>query len=107
MSKTPMQELREVYPMFKFHNCSPVTQRMQLAKGDSIQVNPFATIEVPSNLVISLPNTSDLKTITPTTDDLIEVGLIKVREAVAAPIYAAKKPAPPSYGNKAQKPVTK
>lgn len=105
-----MQELREVYPMFKFHNCSQVTQRIQLAGGDSIQINPFATVEVSSNLVISLPNTPDLKTVVPSVNDLIEVGLIrKVQETPAnkVPPSYPKKSQPPPYGNKAQKPVIK
>jgi hypothetical protein len=79
--------LKELYNEFSFRNRLGTAEVILLQGGDSVQVQPGATVTIKTELILQMPSVSSFEPIQPTIQDLIDAGLI------ATPEYV--KPIPP------------
>lgn len=78
--------LKSRYKIWEFKNRTSGRQTIQLAGGDSVQVQANTSVRVMSDLFIQLPAFSIFLPVTPSITELIEAGIIsKASEAKVVP----------------------
>lgn len=84
MSTKGLEGLKKKYPVFAFRNRSTTeSRRIFLAGGDSVQIQSGGLGKAKSEMFDQLPSFSDFEPVMPTTEELIEAGVIKTRSHAA------------------------
>ena len=87
---TGLAKLQSEHKVFQFRNRTGAAKTIQLAGGDTVQVQPGAIGKVASAGITQLPAFSDFEPVVPNTAQLIAAGLIgETTEADPVPAKSA------------------
>jgi hypothetical protein len=79
-----LEGLKQKYSVFSFRNRSTTeSRRIALKDGDSVQIQSGGLGKALSSMFDQLPSFSDFEPVVPTTEELIEAGVIKTRNSAA------------------------
>ena len=85
-----LEKLKSDFPVFLVKNMHSVPKIIFTLEGD-VQVQPYATAKIESQLLHQIPDNSVFKMVSPTVADLIKYGIIKPKTTAAAtPVVSAK-----------------
>lgn len=84
---TPFESLIKEFPIFVVKNKMAVSKNISLKDNEELVVPAYSEVKLNSSLLTSIPSSAYFRPISPSTKDLIRLGVIESKEStpVSAP----------------------